>query len=193
MTNRPASLPLPDLLFTLIDRAALRLRPLAAHSLSLVPYPVEKPILEFLLNRSLAQSRSTGDFDFLNGRTVTVHVVDANWSMTITGDGNGRLRVLDAPGADTHITAMACDFLGLAACHIDPDTLYFQRRLRIEGNVALGLEVKNTLDGVDRTMLPPLLRTALGLARMLLIRRDNMLRSEHHAAPRLSSPARPCQ
>jgi predicted lipid carrier protein YhbT len=36
----------------------------------------------------------------------------------------------------------------------DPDTLFFQRRLTIEGDTELGLEVKNILDALDHENLP---------------------------------------
>ncbi len=79
-----------------------------------------------------------------------------------------RLRVLDAgltldftvrrgwfspwPGAgapDLVISATARDFLRLARREEDPDTLFFARRLLMEGDTELGLLVKNTLDSVE--------------------------------------------
>ena len=37
----------------------------------------------------------------------------------------------------------------------DPDTLFFNRRLSIEGDTELGLMVKNTLDALDPDILHP--------------------------------------
>jgi predicted lipid carrier protein YhbT len=37
----------------------------------------------------------------------------------------------------------------------DPDTLFFGRRLLMEGDTDLGLLVKNTLDGVELPRLDP--------------------------------------
>ncbi len=42
----------------------------------------------------------------------------------------------------------------IAARKEDPDTLFFQRRLRIEGDTELGLEVKNLMDSIDLELLP---------------------------------------
>jgi O2-independent ubiquinone biosynthesis accessory factor UbiT len=42
----------------------------------------------------------------------------------------------------------------IAARKEDPDTLFFQRRLKIEGDTELGLEVKNLIDGIDIEQLP---------------------------------------
>jgi predicted lipid carrier protein YhbT len=50
---------------------------------------------------------------------------------------------------DLSITGSLHAFLLLAARREDSDTLFFQRRLRMEGNTELGLEVKNFLDGLD--------------------------------------------
>jgi len=53
---------------------------------------------------------------------------------------------------DLIISASACDFLMLALRKEDPDTLFFSRRLCMEGDTELGLLVKNTLDALE---LPP--------------------------------------
>ena len=41
------------------------------------------------------------------------------------------------------------DLLLLISQREDADTLFFQRRLRMEGDTELGLEIKNFLDGMD--------------------------------------------
>ena len=50
---------------------------------------------------------------------------------------------------DLSITGTLHAFLRLAARYEDTDTLFFQRRLLMEGSTELGLEVKNFLDGLD--------------------------------------------
>ena len=54
---------------------------------------------------------------------------------------------------DLTISASAHDFMQLAMRREDPDTLFFSRRLVMEGDTELGLLVKNTLDALE---LPPL-------------------------------------
>ena len=46
-------------------------------------------------------------------------------------------------------TATARDLARLALRLEDPDTLFFNRRLLIEGDTDLGLRVKNMLDAVE--------------------------------------------
>jgi predicted lipid carrier protein YhbT len=48
--------------------------------------------------------------------------------------------------ADVTVRASLRDYLALAARREDPDTLFFARRLVIEGDTALGLAIKNALD-----------------------------------------------
>lgn len=51
------------------------------------------------------------------------------------------------------IGANAYDFLQLARRAEDPDTLFFSRRLTMEGDTELGLVVKNSLDALDFSVL----------------------------------------
>lgn len=43
----------------------------------------------------------------------------------------------------------------------DPDTLFFQRRLQIEGDTELGLYVKNLMDAIELDSMPSVLRFGL--------------------------------
>ncbi|MDD2341447.1 MAG: SCP2 sterol-binding domain-containing protein, partial [Tolumonas sp.] len=53
------------------------------------------------------------------------------------------------------------DLILIAGRKEDPDSLFFQRRLRIEGDTELGLEVKNLMDSLDLDELPKIIRLAL--------------------------------
>ncbi|MFC6672016.1 ubiquinone anaerobic biosynthesis accessory factor UbiT [Marinobacterium aestuariivivens] len=65
---------------------------------------------------------------------------------------------------DTWIRGDSAEFLCLAQRREDPDTLFFQRRLLIEGNTELGLGIKNLLDSIDWNELPQGFRWGLKLA-----------------------------
>ena len=47
---------------------------------------------------------------------------------------------------DVTVRASLSDYLALALRRADPDTLFFSRRLVLEGDTALGLAIKNALD-----------------------------------------------
>lgn len=67
---------------------------------------------------------------------------------------------------DVVVRARPRDYLALALRREDPDTLFFTRRLAIEGDTELGLVVKNALDAVDWDALPaPLAQLSARLAR----------------------------
>jgi predicted lipid carrier protein YhbT len=128
--------------------------PFLARPLRLVPHAAQQLPLELALGRLFRASVAEGGLDFLAGRCLAVEVLDAGWRWPVALRG-GRLHVLrrDHP-ADVTIRGQAWDFFLMAAGMQDPDTLFFQRRLVIEGDTELGLGVKNFLDGLDEEQLP---------------------------------------
>ncbi|MGB7997639.1 MAG: SCP2 sterol-binding domain-containing protein, partial [Photobacterium halotolerans] len=50
---------------------------------------------------------------------------------------------------------------------VDPDTLFFQRRLTMQGDTELGLAVKNLLDSLDLDSLPKSLHWLLTKAALV--------------------------
>lgn len=106
----------------------------------------------------------------LNDKVVCIHVRDAGMRLTFRIHAAGVAACGDAR-PDAIISADARDFLALALRREDPDTLFFARRLLVEGDTEVGLLVKNTLDALDlREFLRPVapgtvlagLRSALG-------------------------------
>ncbi len=88
----------------------------------------------------------------LQGKLINIHVNDAHVDYYFTFDRKGMVALHRTREPDLIITASASDFLMLALRKEDPDTLFFSRRLRMEGDTELGLLVKNTLDAQE---LPP--------------------------------------
>ena len=97
------------------------------------------------------------------GKRVRIELESPRFGFTVSL--NGRI-FLPAPGApDVTIRAAPRDYLSLALRREDPDTLFFTRRLVMEGDTDLGLTVKNALDAVDWDALPaPLARLSARLA-----------------------------
>lgn len=69
--------------------------------------------------------------------------------------------------ADLTLTATAQDFLSLALRREDPDTLFFSRRLVMEGDTELGLLLKNTLDAMDKQAFTPRLPAPMQVMKAL--------------------------
>jgi O2-independent ubiquinone biosynthesis accessory factor UbiT len=139
--------------------------PQLARPLRLVPHPVQRGGLEFALEQLFRASVAAGELDFLIGRCLAIEIEDAGWRWPILLDGQ-RLHVLErSHPADVTIRGESWAFLVMAGRLEDPDTLFFQRRLVIEGDTELGLGVKNFLDGLDEERLPRPLRHALSVLR----------------------------
>ncbi|SFN35373.1 ubiquinone anaerobic biosynthesis accessory factor UbiT [Xenorhabdus japonica] len=53
------------------------------------------------------------------------------------------------------------NFILIAARKEDPDALFFQRHLQVEGNTELGLHVKNLMDSIELESIPLIFRFGL--------------------------------
>lgn len=95
----------------------------------------------------------------LAGKTFVVQVYDTGGQAAFTYRG-GVFRPLFAipETPDLAFRANLSAFLQVASRQEDPDTLFFNRELSIEGDTELGLVVKNMLDAVDVTQLRSQLR-----------------------------------
>jgi len=130
------------------------LEPLVGHSARVCPFPLQKLALEKVLAQVFAAEIGDGDLDCLIDKYLKVQVNDLalGWRISLTGQ---RVIVLPASGpADVTISGNAREFALLVGRQEDPDTLFFQRRLMIEGDTELGLEIKNILDALDHQSLP---------------------------------------
>lgn len=87
------------------------------------------------------------DFSWMRGKTVRLAISDLDRGVTVRFDGE-RFGLADGP-ADVTLGASLADYLVMARREEDPDTLFFQRRLTIEGDTEVGLALKNLLDATD--------------------------------------------
>jgi len=133
---------------SLMPKALPRL-PAPSHLIGLldprVPLAVKRRLVEPLLNRTFAEPLAEGEFDALEGRCVTLNVEDVGVTLTLSLY-NARF-VLSEDAGEATIRGGWREFLCLATRREDPDAMFFQRRLLIEGDTELGLTVKNLLDG----------------------------------------------
>ena len=117
--------------------------------LAIIPDRVHSTAVVTVLNRVFAAALREGELDCLQGRSVRIHVQDMQlrFSLTLLDGKLAAHRVVGMP--DLSISGTLHAFMLLAARCEDTDTLFFQRRLRMEGDTELGLAVKNFLDGLD--------------------------------------------
>lgn len=86
----------------------------------------------------------------LFGKTVRIRVTDAGLDFHFKVSPGGFVACRAGPPS-VMISAGARDFLRLARREVDADTLFFDRKLSIEGDTELGLLLKNRLDALDLT------------------------------------------
>jgi predicted lipid carrier protein YhbT len=85
----------------------------------------------------------------LHGKHIAIHVKDVGVSVYFTVDAEKFSPIHTSKQPDLSFSATAQDFLLLATRKEDPDTLFFSRRLMVEGDTELGLVAKNTLDAIE--------------------------------------------
>lgn len=137
-------------LAALLLRLGEPLLPLSRH----VPFAVQRQVMEAVVARLFAEPLASGSFDLLAQRWLRLEISDLGlaWCLTLSGKG---LRVASRAPVDVCIRGNWREFLLLASRQEDPDTLFFRRRLVIEGDTDLGLGIKNLLDSLDPDDLPP--------------------------------------
>jgi predicted lipid carrier protein YhbT len=128
------------------------------------PYVIPKPVGQLLgrlpalpgsmlfvtgLNVALSQKLNADVTQMLTGKKLRLRVLDAQWAFDFEWK-NGRFVACQNTGAaDLTLSASAHDYVQLARRLEDPDTLFFNRRLAMEGDTELGLLVKNTIDAIE--------------------------------------------
>jgi len=127
---------------------------LLAKPLSLIPRRLHATLISTALNCLLAGQIAEGELDFMAGRYLQVEVMDAGIQFTLCFDGRRLLAASTENSPDLVFRGNVYDFLLLAARREDSDTLFFQRRLKVEGDTEMGLAIKNFLDAIDIESLP---------------------------------------
>jgi predicted lipid carrier protein YhbT len=107
------------------------------------------------LNLALGRMIPREPLDPLIGKRFAIRVLDAGLTLRFAYGARGFRPIFDSAKADLTISAKSRDFIALAAREEDPDTLFFSRRLLMEGDTDLGLLVKNTLDGIELPHFDP--------------------------------------
>ncbi|MBP7189023.1 MAG: SCP2 sterol-binding domain-containing protein [Thiopseudomonas sp.] len=128
-----------------------RVLPLATH----MPFFLQRFALQRSLNQVFAQAMQDGLFDILERRWMRLQVNDLNLSWCLSKDPHSnRLLIQERAPVEVTISGNWREFLLLASRQEDPDTLFFRRRLQIDGDTELGLAVKNMIDSLDSDDLP---------------------------------------
>ena len=101
------------------------------------------------LNIMLKHGLLPADMSLFDGKKFEIDVLDAGIKVRFTANVE---KFIDADffgTPDLRLAANGVDFLRMMLREEDPDTLFFKRKLQIEGDTELGLITKNLLDSVD--------------------------------------------
>ncbi|RKS85290.1 putative lipid carrier protein YhbT [Orbus hercynius] len=128
--------------------------------LQCVPFSLKKKIIEQLLQAQFERSLADGDLDFLENRWLKIEVRDLQLVWFIS-NVNNKLVVSRVQIPDVSFSGDTNDLILIATRRQDPDTLFFQRRLIVEGDTELGLCVKNLMDSIDLDSMPKFIRLGL--------------------------------
>ena len=120
--------------------------------LSVLPRYPQTLLFVQAVNLAMGKTMRSEVMQPLHGKLITIRLSDAGVAYHFTLNPKGLVACRRIREPDLTISASAYDFLMLALRKEDPDTLFFSRRLCMEGDTELGLLVKNTLDALE---LPP--------------------------------------
>jgi len=134
--------------------------------LSLLPQFPPSVAAAVIVNLWLGKILNTVNLPDAQDKVVCINVNDAGLRLLFRMRRDG---VVACRGAqpDLTISANTAEFLALALRKEDADTLFFDRRLCMEGDTELGLLIKNTLDALDTTALNTSIPTPAALLRLL--------------------------
>ncbi len=127
-------------------------QPVGALLSSLPAYPGSL-LLVGALNLVLAKQLPDDVRQLLLDKKLRIHVRDARLTFDFAWTGQRFAACAQQQATDLTLSATAQDFMRLAQRQEDPDTLFFSRRLSIEGDTELGLVVKNALDALELPVL----------------------------------------
>ncbi len=119
-----------------------------------LPDSLQNRVLLEGLKQVFHEALEDGDFEFLEEKWLKVVITDLKLQWFISYHNEKLIVSENREKEDVSFSAQLNDLVLIAGRKEDPDTLFFQRRLSIEGDTELGLEVKNLMDSVDLDALP---------------------------------------
>lgn len=100
-------------------------------------------------------------FERLAGREVSIDVREPAFRVSFRVQGRHFVPVRPTASPYLRFRASARDLAAIAAREADPDTLFFNRRLVVEGDTEAALMVKNALDCMEFPRTRAIMRRVL--------------------------------
>ncbi len=161
-----------------VPRWRVRVRDhLLQSAIDVSPKVIGNRVLSSVLNHLLRSEIEGGECSFIENGTIYIRSTQPNLCVRIVFQRQHfhcskivptQLNFSNDTQQQVLMSAHATDFIALLLREIDPDTLFFQRRLKLQGNTELGLGVKNLLDGIDLERIPkPLIKLLLSFKKVI--------------------------
>ena len=136
--------------------------PLTRQAIKLLPRHFVQTSLSIWLNRIFKAAVAKGELQFVEQRKIGISVTDLALDFSVSLKKSRLCVVLFPSDAEVKMSANTGDLLLMITGKVDPDTLFFRRRLMISGDTELGLELKNFFDRLDaKSLLPGYFYSAL--------------------------------
>lgn len=116
--------------------------------LRFIPDAVHTEVLARVVSHLLRGQALAARLREIDGKTVCIHITDGSCELHFLIK-DGRLHPAPQRQANVYIRGCLNDFWLLATRREDPDTLFFSRRLCLEGDTETGLHIKNLLDSLE--------------------------------------------
>ncbi len=114
-----------------------------------IPDALHSRLLSHSFNHLLKGQCFSSRLDELEGKRLWLTITDTGNTWRFQIQHGGFLADPLASPPEIHISGKLDDFLLLATRNEDPDTLFFARRLSMEGNTEDGLYLKNMIDAME--------------------------------------------
>ncbi|MBL4829190.1 MAG: SCP2 domain-containing protein [Aliivibrio sp.] len=135
--------------------------PFLRSAVQFLPSTLQNRALFEALKQVFKEALEDGDFEFLEQRWLKISVLDLHLHWYISYQNEQLIVSNMSVVEDVSFSGNLNDLILIAGRKEDPDSLFFKRRLKIEGDTELGLEVKNLMDSVDLDALPKPMLIAL--------------------------------
>ncbi|AOE50133.1 ubiquinone anaerobic biosynthesis accessory factor UbiT [Kangiella sediminilitoris] len=135
-----------------------------------LPKGVNVRLIQWVLNNRLLPQLTGQEFKYLEGRQLAIEIKDARL-IVIIGYSSSRLCCYDLLNGtknqeyryDATLSIDTLCAIELMQQTVDPDTLFFQRKLSIRGDTELAHHVKNTLDTLPSEVIPNIVRQIMSV------------------------------
>ncbi|WP_258240807.1 ubiquinone anaerobic biosynthesis accessory factor UbiT [Pseudidiomarina homiensis] len=120
-----------------------------AKGVAIAPSGLTCSLIEQLFRRLFASDSKAGAFAFLEGRWAGIEITDLGLQFAVSSQNQLLLVRPKAKPLDVKMRVTWPVLLQLATQQVDPDTLFFRRKLLVTGDTELGLQLKNLLDTIE--------------------------------------------